>query len=93
MVEWQSRISPVAKLPGHAGRVIEISITNDGTPVPEHVRTRLFEPFVTSKSRGSGLGLALVQRVMLEHGGRVQLRSEHGRTRFTLQFPLEVSSS
>ncbi len=91
MVELESRISPVAKLPGHAGRVIEIIITNDGTPVPEHVRTRLFEPFVTSKSRGSGLGLALVQRVMLEHGGRVQLRSERGRTRFTLQFPLEVS--
>jgi two-component system, NtrC family, nitrogen regulation sensor histidine kinase GlnL len=93
MVEWQSRISPTAQLPGHTGRVIEISITNDGAPVPEHIRTRLFEPFVTSKSRGSGLGLALVQRVMLEHGGRVQLRSEPGRTRFTLQFPLEVSPS
>ena len=92
-IEWQSRISPAAKLPGYAGRVIEISITNDGTPVPEHIQTRLFEPFVTSKSRGSGLGLALVQRVMLEHGGRVQLRSEHGRTRFTLQFPLEVFPS
>ncbi len=93
IIELQSRISPAAKLPGYAGRVIEISITNDGASVPEHIQTRLFEPFVTSKSRGSGLGLALVQRVMLEHGGRVQLRCEHGRTRFTLQFPLEVSPS
>ncbi|PJA32015.1 MAG: two-component sensor histidine kinase, partial [Zetaproteobacteria bacterium CG_4_9_14_3_um_filter_53_7] len=47
-----------------------------------------FEPYVTGKQRGSGLGLALVERVMVEHGGRVKVKSENGRTTLTLQLPV-----
>jgi len=87
-IEWQTRMAPTVHLPGHRGKVIEVRITNDGATVPEHLRDRLFEPFVTGKERGNGLGLALVQRVMLEHGGRVGLRCETGRTTFVLHLPV-----
>jgi len=87
-VEWQTRVNPTVKLPGHPGAVMEVRITNDGEAIPREVEDRLFEPFVTAKARGSGLGLALVQRVMLEHKGQVKLQSEPGRTTFILRLPI-----
>jgi len=89
-IEWQTRMAPLTHLPGHHGKVVEISITNDGAMIPEALQDRLFEPYVTGKQRGSGLGLALVERVMLEHGGRVNVKSEHGRTTMTLHLPVKV---
>jgi len=91
-IEWQTRMAPTVRLPGHRGKVIEIRITNDGASVPEHLRDRLFEPYVTGKARGSGLGLALVQRVLLEHGGSVQVRCETGRTSFILHLPVKEAT-
>jgi len=88
-IEWQTRMAPLIHLPGHQGKVVEISITNDGTMIPEALKDRLFEPYVTGKQRGSGLGLAQVERVMLEHGGRVNVKSENGRTTMTLHLPVK----
>jgi len=90
-IEWQTRMAPLVHLPGHQGKVVEISITNDGAMIPEDLRERLFEPYVTGKQRGSGLGLAQVERVMLEHGGRVNVDSTNGRTTMTLQLPVKAS--
>lgn len=87
-IEWQTRMAPLVHLPGHHGQVIEVRITNDGRMVPQELRERLFEPYVTGKTRGSGLGLALVERVMVEHGGRVNVSSENGRTTMTLHLPV-----
>ncbi|HKI62673.1 MAG TPA: ATP-binding protein [Mariprofundaceae bacterium] len=92
-IEWQTRIAPLVHLPGHQGQVIEIRITNDGQTVPEHMREHLFEPYITGKERGSGLGLALVQRVMVEHKGRVSAHFEHGRTSLILHLPLIVEEA
>lgn len=88
-IEWQTRMAPLVHLPGHQGQVIEIAITNDGETIPHALQERLFEPYVTGKQRGSGLGLALVERVMVEHGGRVKMKSENGRTTLTLQLPVK----
>jgi len=89
-IEWQTRMAPLVHLPGHQGQVIEIRITNDGQTVPEHMREHIFEPYITGKERGSGLGLALVQRVMVEHRGRVSAHFERGRTSMILHLPLIV---
>jgi len=86
-IEWLTRVNTTIKLPGYKGAVLEVRITNDGEPMPEHIQEHLFEPFVTAKTRGSGLGLALIQRVMQEHNGQVKLQSESGRTSFVLHLP------
>jgi signal transduction histidine kinase len=54
------------------GEVV-ISVSDDGPGVPSELRERIFEPFVTDKEQGAGLGLAIVQRVMETNGGRVEL--------------------
>jgi len=88
-IEWQTRINPTVHLSSYKGPVLEIRITNDGSSIPESLLAQIFEPFVTAgKKRGSGLGLALVQRVMLEHHGQVSVQSADGRTAFTLRLPL-----
>jgi len=87
-IEWQTRMAPLVHLPGHHGQVLEVRITNDGRMVPQELRERLFEPYVTGKQRGSGLGLALVQQVVLEHDGRINMRSESGRTTMILHLPI-----
>ncbi|MDX8405426.1 MAG: ATP-binding protein [Mariprofundus sp.] len=87
-IEWQTRMAPLVHLPGHHGQVMEVRITNDGRMVPQALRERLFEPYVTGKQRGSGLGLALVQQVVLEHGGRINMRSERGRTTMIVHLPI-----
>jgi len=87
-IEWHTRLATAAQLPQHRGMVLEVRITNDGHTIPSHLHASLFEPFVTSKARGSGLGLAVVQQVMIEHGGRIQFHSETGRTSFIIHLPL-----
>lgn len=66
-------------------------IEDSGVGVEEAVRDRIFEPFVTSKPRGTGLGLAKVRSVVEQHGGRIELRSTVGEgASFTLYFPLRI---
>jgi two-component system nitrogen regulation sensor histidine kinase GlnL len=91
LIDWQTRMAPMVALPGHRGAVVELKITSNGTPIPKSLMEHLFQPFVTGKERGSGLGLAIVQRVIQEHGGRVKLSSEAGRTIFVLHLPLKNS--
>src|SRR3546814_685891 len=52
---------------------LEVSVQDNGPGVPEDIRTYLFDPFVTTKASGSGLGLALVAKIIGDHGG---VRSE-----------------
>ena len=59
--------------------MVEIQVADEGEGIPEDVRARLFTPFVTTKGRGLGLGLALCHRILEEHHGAIQVASELGR--------------
>ncbi len=73
------------------GAVVEIEDTGAG--IPDEVRERIFEPFFTTKASGTGLGLAVVRRIVEGHGGEVRVRSVAGAgTTFTLIFPLHPDS-
>ncbi|MEW6755350.1 MAG: ATP-binding protein [Candidatus Latescibacterota bacterium] len=61
-----------------AGPEVEIEIQDSGTGMAPQVRARLFEPFFTTKEKGSGLGLAVVQKTLAENGGRIEMESEEG---------------
>jgi len=56
--------------------------------VPADIGANLFEPFVSSKSSGSGLGLALVAKVIGDHGGIIEFESHPRRTMFRVLLPL-----
>ncbi len=72
---------------------LQIAITDNGPGVPEDLRRHIFEPFVSSKAKGSGLGLALVSKIVADHGGIVVCDSEPGWTRFRLSLPLATEAA
>lgn len=66
-----------------------VSVADTGGGIPEDQLNRIFEPFYTTKKKGSGLGLMLVQRIVRAHGGRIDLQSQVGRgTTFRIWLPL-----
>ena len=77
------------RLPGAPGaRWIQVWVTDTGHGIPPENLTHVFEPFFSTKPGGTGLGLATVYRIVQDHGGQVEVRSEAGLgTTFTLTLP------
>ena len=66
-----------------------LSVADTGGGIPPEQLKRIFEPFYTTKKKGTGLGLMIVQRIVREHGGRIELESRVGQgTRFRIWLPL-----
>ena len=57
---------------------VSFTFADDGPGIPADQVSRVFEPYFTTKKAGSGLGLMIVQRIIHEHGGEAQFRSEVG---------------
>ncbi len=70
---------------------IEISVKDNGPGVPADVQPYLFDPFVTTKKNGTGLGLALVAKLVGDHGGVVDLESDENGTVFKVMLPVDDS--
>lgn len=77
--------------PGGDGKTrlpLMVSIQDNGGGIPPALQEHLFEPFITSKAGGTGLGLALVAKTIGDHGGVIEFTSEPGRTVFHVMLPL-----
>ncbi|MBI3854718.1 MAG: histidine kinase, partial [Planctomycetes bacterium] len=71
-----------------AGTAVELVVADSGGGVPPEVLPKLFRPFVTTKTAGTGLGLSLCRKILEAHGGTITISSESGRgTRVTLRLP------
>ena len=77
--------------PGGKGRrnvPLMVAVTDNGPGIPEELRSYLFDPFVTTKRNGTGLGLALVAKVIGDHGGVIEFDSQPRRTVFRVFLPV-----
>ena len=70
------------------GRSVILEVSDTGPGVPDHIMSRIFEPFVTGKPDGTGLGLALCQRLVEEMDGDIALLDDTEQTTFRLTLPL-----
>jgi two-component system, NtrC family, nitrogen regulation sensor histidine kinase GlnL len=78
-------------VPGGKGRQhlpLMVAVTDNGAGIPEDLRPHLFEPFVTTKRNGTGLGLALVAKVIGDHGGVIEFDTQPRRTTFRVFLPV-----
>ena len=74
---------------GAAGEEVWVSLSDTGGGIQQEQLNRIFEPFYTTKKKGSGLGLMIVQRIVRAHGGRIELESRVGHgTTFKIWLPM-----
>ncbi len=90
----QTAFRPGVRLsvPGSDTRVslpLMIQVEDNGSGIAEHMKAHLFDPFVTTKISGTGLGLALVAKIISDHGGIIECESVPKRTIFRILLPME----
>jgi len=74
---------------GEETGVQRISVADNGPGIPANVAPKLFRPFFTTKAKGTGLGLAVVQKIIVQHGGHVEVRNHpEGGAEFIVSLPL-----
>jgi signal transduction histidine kinase len=77
-----------------ATKAVVVDVIDDGPGIPAELSDRIFNPFFTTKTTGSGLGLPIVRKIVDAHDGRLDLSSETGRgTRFRVTLPVSSKSS
>ena len=91
-MDYKGRLTVSVRLDGDE---VLVAVTDSGRGIPPAQMGRIFEPFFTTKAvgEGSGLGLAISRDIVAQHGGRIEVESEPGRTRFTVRLPLRQAKA
>lgn len=79
------------RIPGVQDRVdlpLEVSVVDNGPGIPSDIEDHIFDPFVSAKVNGTGLGLALVAKIIGDHGGIIECSSNKGLTAFRTRLPI-----
>ena len=76
---------------GEASRVVVLTVSDTGPGIPEEILKSLFDPYVSSKQKGSGLGLSIVKKIVEEHSARVvAANNPHQGARISIYFPVDT---
>jgi signal transduction histidine kinase len=82
---------------GHVGvsldadeAAVRIAVSDDGPGIPEDIRSRIYEPFFSTKAGGTGLGMSIVHSLVALHGGSIDVQSSPSGTRFDVQIPRRI---
>jgi signal transduction histidine kinase len=69
---------------------VQVAIIDNGPGIPDDIKSKIFDPFYTTKDvgKGTGLGLDVVMRIVKQHQGAIKLNSVPGRTEFIVEFPI-----
>lgn len=67
---------------------LQVEIIDDGPGLPPEIAAEIFEPFVSGRENGTGLGLALVSKIIAEHDGWIAVESTPGHTSFRISLPI-----
>jgi two-component system nitrogen regulation sensor histidine kinase GlnL len=81
------RLPPDDKDPTGRPLPLQIEIEDNGPGFPENIADQVFEPFVSGRENGTGLGLALVSKIITDHGALIRVDSRPGRTVFRISLP------
>jgi signal transduction histidine kinase len=74
------------------GHAAVIRVRDNGPGIPAHFLEQIFQPFFSTKEQGTGLGLSIAQRIVTEHGGRLEAESTEGQgTVFIITLPAQES--
>lgn len=81
------RMAPTEAEPHGRSLPLQIEVEDDGPGLPEAIADEVFEPFVSGRENGTGLGLALVSKIITDHGAWIAVESRPGRTVFRISLP------
>jgi signal transduction histidine kinase len=81
----------VIQVDEYANNQIALIISDSGCGIPEHILNKIFNLYYTTKAKGTGIGLSLVQRIIVEHGGTISVESLEGRgSTFSIILPINL---
>jgi two-component system sensor kinase FixL len=89
-IEGQNKPGIVSVAVVSEGDHVVIRVSDSGPGVPDHLKQKIFEPFVTTKPTGMGIGLSFCNRVIAEHGGYIEVGdSRLGGAEFITHIPVD----
>ncbi len=86
-------LSVRARTAGSNGERVQVEVMDTGAGIPENLRSRILDPYFTTKSGGTGLGLALCEKIIRQHGGNLDFRCTDDGTVFRITMPIEVGNA